>query len=376
MIFNQEKVDFTKQPMFFGEPLNVARFDHCKYKKEIDEELTDKQLSFFWRPEEVDINNDRIDFNQKLGEHEKHIFTSNLRYQTLLDSIQARGLGDALSKIVSLPELENWVITWPFSETIHSRSYTHVIRNLYPDPGVIFDGILDVPEIISRATMLTDRYDYFSRQASLFALAGFGHHTLNGSTVDCTEELMMENLYLLLADVNNLEALRFFVSFACSFAFGQRGIMEGNAKIIKLICRDEVLHKLGTQWMINTLRSGKEGPLWAKIARKMDKQIPEMVRNTVESEILWARFLFKDGSMPGLNMQVLEQYMKYLANVNLIALGLAPIYPEVKMNPIPWIDGWTGSSKVQVAPQETEIISYLTAGLDTTTKLDLSGFSL
>ena len=237
--FSQTKNDQLKEPMFFGQPVNVARYDQQKY--DIFEKLIEKQLSFFWRPEEVDVSRDRIDY-QALPEHEKHIFISNLKYQTLLDSIQGRSPNVALLPLISIPELETWVETWAFSETIHSRSYTHIIRNIVNDPAMVFDDIVTNEQIQKRAEGISSYYDELIELTSYWHLLGEGTHSVNGKTITVNLRELKKKLYLCLMSVNALEAIRFYVSFACSFAFAERKLMEGNAKIIRLIARDEALH--------------------------------------------------------------------------------------------------------------------------------------
>lgn len=380
--FSQANIDHLKEPMFFGAGLNVARYDILKYEH-VDEQFTQRQLGFFWRPEEIDISKDRIDF-QGLPAQEKHIFTSNLKYQTLLDSIQGRGLGQAFGKIITLPEIESWFSVWPFSEGIHSRSYTHIIRNLYPDPGVIFDDIVFNENISARTVDLTANYDRFIKSVDIWSHFGEGRFSINrhdgddvntAGHIDVSMPQMMADCYYLLADINVLEAIRFYVSFACSFAFNERELMEGNAKVIKLICRDESLHKAGTTWMLNTLASGAEGQEWAKIALEQKKRIPKLFTSAAEQEIQWAKYLFKDGAMPGINLEVITKYIQYLVDVNLELLGLAPVY-GVKKNPMPWMTTYTNSDNVQVAPQEVELSSYLTADLNMEGLGNLKGFSL
>ena len=247
-IFNQEINDTLKEPMFFGDSVNVARFDQQKF--EMFEKLTEKQLSFFWRPEEIDVSKDKIDFG-KLLPNEKHIFISNLQYQILLDSVQGRSPNIAFLPIVSLPELENWVETWAFSETIHSRSYTHIIRAIVNEPGAVFDEIMKTEEIIQRATSVSKHYDKLIKHTQAYLLNGEGEQQIDGKIITINMYSLKRLLYLTLMSVNILEAIRFYVSFACSFAFAERKVMEGNAKIIKLIARDEALHLTGTQHMLN-----------------------------------------------------------------------------------------------------------------------------
>ncbi len=359
--FNRTKNDQLKEPMFLGQSVNVARYDQQKY--EIFEKLIEKQLSFFWRPEEVDVSSDRIDYN-KLPDHEKHIFISNLKYQTLLDSIQGRSPNVALLPLVSLPEVETWIETWAFSETIHSRSYTHIIRNIVNDPGLVFDDIVENEHILKRAKDIAHFYDDLIAATNDYHRYGEGKHTINGETVSVSLHELKKKLYLCLMSVNALEAIRFYVSFACSFAFAERELMEGNAKIIKLIARDEALHLTGTQHMINLLRNGQDDFTFIQIAEECKQECFDLFKEAAEQEKEWAEYLFKDGSMIGLNKDILSQYVEYITNVRMQAVGLAAAYPESKSNPIPWINAWLSSDNVQVAPQEAEISSYLVGQID------------
>ncbi|MEC8081962.1 MAG: class Ia ribonucleoside-diphosphate reductase subunit beta [Pseudomonadota bacterium] len=359
--FNRKKFDSLQEPMFFGENVNVARYDQQKHP--IFEKLIEKQLSFFWRPEEVDLSNDRKDF-LKLEEHEQHIFLSNLKYQTLLDSVQGRSPNVALLPIVSLPELETWIETWSFSETIHSRSYTHIIRNIVNDPTKVFDDIIVNEEIAKRAVSVSKYYDDLIELVNLYNTLGLGtHHVPERGEVVVTMKTLKKALYLTVASVNVLEAIRFYVSFACSFAFAERTLMEGNAKIIKLIARDEALHLNGTQHMMNLMMSGRDDPEMAVIAQECQQDVINIFVEAAQQERDWAQYLFKDGSMIGLNAQILGQYVEYITNVRMQAIGLEPQFPT-KNNPIPWINAWLVSDNVQVAPQEAEISSYLVGQID------------
>ena len=376
-VFNDIKNDQLKEPMFFGQNINVARYDQQKY--ETFEKLIEKQLSFFWRPEEIDVSKDRIDY-ANLPEHEKHIFISNLKYQTLLDSIQGRGPNAVLLPIASIPELETWIETWSFSETIHSRSYTHIIRNIINDPSIVFDDIVENPEIQKRAKPIAQYYDDLILESQLYQLNGndvWYRQNEDGSVVvaNSRDELMTgdwknitlfelkRKLYLCIQSINALEAIRFYVSFACSFAFAERALMEGNAKIIKLIARDEALHLTGTQHILNLMASGIDDPDFAQIAEDCKEESIQLFQEVVEQEKEWAKYLFKDGSMVGLNEEILIQYVEYIANIRMNAIGLGTPY-ETKNNPIPWINAWLTSDNVQVAPQEVEISSYLVGQID------------
>ncbi|CAH1576152.1 class Ia ribonucleoside-diphosphate reductase subunit beta [Vibrio rotiferianus] len=372
--FNQNKNDQLKEPMFLGQSVNVARYDQQKF--EIFEKLIEKQLSFFWRPEEVDVSSDRIDYN-KLPDHEKHIFISNLKYQTLLDSIQGRSPNVALLPLVSLPELETWIETWSFSETIHSRSYTHIIRNIVNDPSVVFDDIVENEHILKRAKDIAHYYDDLIQATNDYHRYGEGEHVLNGETVTVSLYDLKKKLYVCLMSVNALEAIRFYVSFACSFAFAERELMEGNAKIIKLIARDEALHLNGTQHMINLLRNGQDDFSFMQIAEEAKQECFDLFKEAAEQEKEWAEYLFKDGSMIGLNKDILSQYVEYITNIRMQAVGLPAAYPEATSNPIPWINAWLSSDNVQVAPQEAEISSYLVGQIDNEVSADdFEGFEL
>lgn len=372
--FCQTQNDQLKEPMFFGQSVNVARYDQQKH--EVFERLIEKQLSFFWRPEEVDVSHDRIDY-QALPPHEQHIFISNLKYQTLLDSIQGRSPNVALLPLVSIPELETWIETWAFSETIHSRSYTHIIRNIVNSPAQVFDDIVTNEQILKRAGSISHYYDDLIESTALYNLHGEGTHTVAGREVTITLRGLKKKLYLCLMSVNALEAIRFYVSFACSFAFAERELMEGNAKIIKMIARDEALHLTGTQHMLNLMRTGQDDPEMAEIAAECEQACFEIFKEAAIQEKEWAEYLFRDGSMIGLNKDILCQYVEYITNLRMSAVGLQPAFAGTKQNPIPWINTWLSSDNVQVAPQEVEVSSYLVGQIDSEVNADdLGDFEL
>ena len=353
------RVDHTKVSLFLdpsGGP-TIQRYDSLKYKQ--FDTLTDKQLGFFWRPEEVDIYRDAKDF-KGLTQHEQHIFTSNLKRQILLDSVQGRAPAESFGSLVSLPELENWIITWTFSETIHSRSYTHIIRNIYNNPSKVFDELMDIDEIVSCAGSISKHYDELIEQSRYFNLLGEGTHTINGETVVVDKYELKKKLYLTMMSANVLEAVRFYVSFACSWAFAELKKMEGNAKIIKLIARDENLHFASTQMALRLMR--KEDPDFEKIAIETEQECIDMFVQAAEQEKEWARYLFKDGSMIGLNAELLSQYVEYITTNRMAGVKLKSPY-NVKQNPLPWTRSWISGSDVQVAPQETEISSYVGGGI-------------
>jgi ribonucleoside-diphosphate reductase beta chain len=346
--------------MFFGQSVNVARYDQQKY--EVFEKLIEKQLSFFWRPEEVDVSRDKIDFGN-LPEHEQHIFLSNLKYQTLLDSIQGRSPNVAFLPLVSLPELETWIETWSFSETIHSRSYTHIIRNIVNNPSVVFDDIVQNDEILKRAGDIAAYYDDLINLTQINNLLGEGTHIINGKEITVNSRILKKSLYLCMMSVNALEAIRFYVSFACSFAFAERRVMEGNAKIIRLIARDEALHLNSTQHILALMQGGKDDPEMGEIAAECKQEAYDLFVKAAEQEKEWAKYLFKDGSMIGLNEQILCQYVEFITNQRMKSVHLPQPYDE-QSNPLPWMKNWLESDAVQVAPQEVEVSSYLVGQID------------
>lgn len=359
-IFSKKKNNQLEEPMFFGQPVNIARYDQQKYN--IFEQLIEKQLSFFWRPEEVDLSRDRIDF-QNLPDHEKHIFISNLKYQTLLDSIQGRSPNIAFLPIISIPELETWIETWSFSETIHSRSYTYIIRNIFNSPSIIFDDIISNKHINNRAKNISTYYDELIKITSYWHLFGEGKHIINQKQININLNLLKKKLYLCLISVNVLEAIRFYVSFACSFAFAEREIMEGNAKIIRLIARDEALHLTGTQHILNILSNIENDKNMKKIILESQPEAINIFLLATQQEKKWAEYLFENGSMLGLNKDILFQYIEYITNLRIQSLGFQPIFKK-QSNPIPWINDWLTSDYIQNAPQETEISSYLVGQID------------
>jgi ribonucleoside-diphosphate reductase beta chain len=371
--FNQNSINPLAEPMFFGNPVNVARYDQQKHA--IFEKLIEKQISFFWRPEEVDVTRDRVDF-QKLTDSEKHIFISNLKYQTLLDSVQGRSPNIALLPIVSLPELETWIETWSFFETIHSRSYTHILRNLFSDPSDIFEDIVVNEEIKRRAADISKYYDDLIFATQLWQTQGEGTHTVDGETHVITLRELKKKLYLCMNSVNALEAIRFYVSFACTFAFAERKLMEGNSKIIRLIARDEHVHLSSTQHMLNLWAKGKDDPEMAEIAAECHDEAKAIFMNAVEQEKQWAEYLFASGSMIGLNKDILCQYVEYIANERMSVIGMGKPF-DVSSNPLPWMDNHLNSDNVQVAPQESEISSYLVGQIDSAVdEDDFAGFEL
>jgi len=374
-VFNTSQVDAKKQPMFFGNPLGVQRYDQYKYP--IFDKLTQQQLGYFWRPEEVSLQKDRADY-QTLRPEQKHIFTSNLKYQILLDSVQGRGPGMAFIPYCSLPELEACMTVWEFMEMIHSRSYTYIIKNVYSDPSEVFDTILTNEKILERASSVTGAYDDFINSAQRYGSSNDWLFAQEGAGYSREERIELKRkLYRAIANVNILEGIRFYVSFACSFAFGELKLMEGSAKIISLIARDENQHLVITQNILNKWSEGDD-PEMQQIAKEEQDWVVSAFKNCVNQEKAWAQYLFKDGSMIGLNDKLLNNYVEWIANRRMKSIGIKPIYDiPAKNNPLPWTEHWISSKGLQVAPQETEVESYVVGGIKQDLKKDtFAGFKL
>ena len=374
-VFNSSVVDTKNQPMFFGQPLGVQQYTSFKYP--VFDKITQTQLGFFWKPDEVSLQKDRADY-LSLRPEQKHIFTSNLKYQVMLDSVQGRGPGMAFIPYCSLPELESAMTVWEMMEMIHSRSYTHIIKNLYSDPDEIFGTILSDEKILSRARSVTESYDDFIQEAHRYDSSNDWIHAQEGAGYAREERYELKRkLFRAMMNVNILEGIRFYVSFACSFAFGELKVMEGSAKIISLIARDENQHLVLTQNIINKWRDGDD-PEMKQIYEEEKAYSTVMFRKTVEEEKAWAQYLFKDGSMIGLSEKLLGNYVEWIANRRMKAIGLDPIYDiAARNNPLPWTEHWIKSKGVQVAPQETEVESYIIGGVKQDIKENaFAGFKL
>lgn len=373
-VFNQQNKNHLTALAFLDQcgGVGMQRYDTLKYKQ--FDKLTEKQLGFFWLPSEIDLNKDSKDFKD-LTRHEQHIFTSNLKRQILLDSVQGRSPNLVYLPIVSLPEIETWIQTWAFSETIHSRSYTHIIRNIYSDPSRVFDEIMSISEIVDCANDITVNYDQLLEQIQWYNLLGTGQHTVNGRTITVDLREIKRLLWLSLMSVNVLEGLRFYVSFACSWAFAEVKKMEGNAKIIKLICRDENVHLASTQALLKLLP--KDDPEFEAIRIETEAECVQLFQAAAEQEKQWARFLFKDGSMIGLNETLLCDYVDWICAKRMGSVGLKCDWKVPSANPLPWTNKWIAGSEVQVAPQQTQISSYLIGAVKQDIDKDsFRGFSL
>ena len=374
-VFNTNTVDIKKQPMFFGQPLGVQRFDVAKYP--VFEKLKEQQNGFFWSPKEVSLQKDRGDY-QTLSPHQKHIYTSNLKYQIMLDSVQGRAPGMAFMPYCSLPELEGCMNSWQFFESIHSTSYTYIIKNVYSNPAEVLDDIVINDKILERAKTVTESYDDFINSAQHYGISNDWKHALEGvQYAQMSLNDVKRKLYRAVANVNILEGIRFYVSFACSFAFGENKLMEGSAKIISLIARDENQHLAITQNILNKWKEGDD-PEMKQIAKEEEEWVYTMFKRAVDEEKRWAEYLFKDGSMIGLSVRNLQDYVEWIANRRMKAIGLKPVYDiAAKNNPLPWTQHWISSKGLQVAPQETEVESYIIGGIKQDVKKDtFAGFQL
>ena len=335
-IFNIKNIDPMTQPLFLGKDLGVQRYDVLKYP--VFKDLDSRQMMNFWRPEEIELKKDRADF-QTLTDNEKFIFTSNLKYQTMLDSVICRGVPTLLG-FVTNTELEACLMTWQFFEKIHSQSYSYIIQNVYSDSKDVFGGIYEDEQIIKRAKGAIQDYN-----------------NLMGMACDKNKPSeIKKQIYMTIVSINILEAVRFYVSFICSFAFAENKKMIGNADIIKLIKRDEALHLYNTQEILKILNSNEDEG-FVKIAKDCESKACEMFESAAQEEKEWASYLFKDGSIIGLNETVLHNYVDWLCHSRRKAIGLP--YENGFKNPIAgWTDPWMNSESVQVAPQEHEITSY------------------
>jgi ribonucleoside-diphosphate reductase beta chain len=356
--FNKNNIDFTKEYMFFGETPNVSRFDVQRF--EIFKQLYIKQLGFFWKPDEIDLSKDSKDFKH-LPQNEQHIFIKNLLFQTFLDSVQSRS-PQSFMPHVSNPEIESMITLWSMFESLHSFSYSWIIQNVFSNPTEVLNQIMTDFNILNRADSVTSYYDDFMKYSLLYQVFGEGrHNTKDDGLVNISLRELKRKLLLCMASVNVLEGVRFYASFACSFAFAERGLMEGNAKIITFIARDENLHLAFTQNILKKWANGEDDPEMAELFVESLPIIEKMYIDCVKQETEWADYLFKDGPMLGLTKPILCEYVKHIAGKRMRTIGIKNDYP-VK-NPITWTDKYLIGSNVQVAPQEVEISSYVVGGV-------------
>jgi ribonucleoside-diphosphate reductase beta chain len=346
-VYGDKNLNFDDEPLFFGGSLNVWRNDIAKVKD--FDALDDKMQSFHWMPQKISLTKDRGDF-KKLTDSQKHIFVNNLKYQILLDSIQGRAITEVFGPWISNPVIESCFNTQQAFEAIHSKSYSWIIKNVFNDPSEIMDAIVDHEEIKERSDEVVKYYNDFYNH-SIKHLAG---------VPECTMRELKEKFLLAIVSVNALEGIRFYVSFACSFALAKNGVMTGSAKILQEICRDENLHLALTQKIVKRFSNGEEGEEWKEIYESQKDAMYEIYRTTISQEKDWAKYLFSEGQLLGLNEHVLSTYVNYISTKRMKSIGLEPIHPEHN-NPCPWMDEFISNKNVQVAPQEAEITSYVNA---------------
>jgi ribonucleoside-diphosphate reductase beta chain len=340
------KTDYLNRKMFLDPegPVTIQRFEEVKYKKIADFETTAR--GFFWVPEEVSLTKDANDFKEA-SDAVKHIFTSNLLRQTALDSLQGRAPSQVFTPVVSLPELEALIYNWSFFETnIHSRSYSHIIRNIYNVPKEVFNTIHDTQEIVDMASSVGRYYDELHK-------------------VNCKKELGLEvnekdhikAIYMALHASYALEAFRFMVSFATSLAMVENKIFIGNGNIISLILQDELLHKGWTAYLINQVV--KEDSRFAQVKSECEQEVYQLYMDVIKEEKDWANYLFKMGPVIGLNTNILSDFVDYTAKGALSEIGIKYLSPAPKSTPIPWFNKHSDTSKKQAALQETESTNYV-----------------
>ena len=351
------KTDYLNRKMFLDPagPVTIQRFEEVKYNKLA--KFEQEARGFFWVPEEISLTKDAQDFKEA-SDTVKHIFTSNLLRQTALDSLQGRGPSQIFVPVLSLPELEALVYNWTFFETnIHSRSYSHIIRNIYNVPKEVFNTIHDTNEIVDMASSVGEYYDRL--------------HQLNcmveaGQTIP--EEKHIRAIWLALNASYALEAFRFMVSFATSLAMVENKIFIGNGNIIGLILQDEILHKDWTAWMINQVV--KEDPRFARAKQECEAEVYQMYQDVIREEKAWADYLFKFGPVIGLNAQILKDFVDYTAAGALKEIGIKYQSPAPKSTPIPWFNKHVNTSNKQTALQENESTNYVIGVMSDTLDYD------
>ena len=354
------KTDYLNRKMFLDPagPVTIQRFEEVKYNKLA--KFEQEARGFFWVPEEISLTKDAQDFKDA-SETVRHIFTSNLLRQTALDSLQGRGPSQIFVPVASLPELEALVYNWTFFETnIHSRSYSHIIRNIYNVPKDVFNTIHDTKEIVDMASSVGNYYDYLHRLNC--------RKELNDNGIAVSEEEHIKAIWLALNASYALEAFRFMVSFATSLAMVENKIFIGNGNIISLILQDEILHKEWTAWMINQVV--KEDPRFARVKAECEAEVYQMYQDVIREEKAWAEYLFKFGPVIGLNANILKDFVDYTAKNALHEIGIKYLEPAPKSTPIPWFNKHVDTSKKQTALQENESTNYVIGVMSDTLDYD------
>ena len=345
------KTDYLSRKMFLDPagPVTIQRFEEVKYNKLV--KFEQEARGFFWIPEEISLTKDSNDFKEA-SDTVRHIFTSNLLRQTALDSLQGRGPTQVFTPVCSIPELEALMYNWGFFETnIHSRSYSHIIRNIYNVPKDVFNTIHDTQEIVSMASSVGRYYDHLHMVNCEKELA-----------VPVKEEAHIRAIWLALNASYALEAFRFMVSFATSLAMVENRIFIGNGNIISLILQDEILHKDWTAWMINQVV--KEDPRFAAAKVECEAEVYQMYLDVIREEKEWADYLFKKGPVIGLNANILREFVDFTAFNALKDIGIRYDQPHPKSTPIPWFMKHVNTSSKQTALQESESTNYVIGVLD------------
>lgn len=347
-VFNTSAKKSKEHYMFFGAEPTIARYDVVTHQ--IFDKLTAKQKSNFWAPEEIDITKDRTDFKQ-LTESQRHIWAKTISYQIVLDTIQARSPALALLPFVTLPELEACITAWCFFESIHNYSYSYILRNVYAVPAELLDTIVVDESIKARAKETIKYYDDFLNHGLWYRVG----------KPKCSLRELKKKLLLCVASINALEGLSFYASFACSFAFAEQGLMEGNAKEISLIAKDESLHLAITQNILKKWANGEDDPEMAELHTECLPEIEQIYLNIIEQEKDWCKYLFRDGPMLGLNEKILSEYVEYMAGKRMKNIGIKTSFTT--KNPLSWTEKYLTSGDIQTSPQETEITNYIIGGI-------------
>ncbi len=347
-LYDEEtKIDFKYEPMFLGRGRNLQRYDEPKHKFFYD--IGQRMDSMFWKPAEISLLKDKLDYAE-LEDFEQRIFDLNLKRQILLDSIQGRSITQTFGRVCTNPELEYTMVRWEYQETNHSDAYSYILRNVYDNPADVFDTIIEDEVIKKHAINITQHYEELYELINAYE-----------SGVGIADKDVLKAIWLALISVNILEGVRFYVSFACTFAFAENKKMEGNAKELVLIARDENQHLALTQKIISILKKEKSEGFFDVIEETKDDVIG-MYLDAARDEIEWAEYLFRDGTILGLNANILTKYMHYITNQRMKAIGLSKLFDQTQ-NPLPWMGSYLGDTKVEVLPQETEISSYVVGAI-------------
>ena len=342
-VYDDKKIDFLNEPIFFGKGKNTQRYDILKYPFFDDTNI--KMLGQFWQPDEIDVSRDKRDF-QTMPENMKNTYTKVLQKLIFLDSVQGRGMLQTFGLVVTNPEFESLVSTWEFFENIHSRSYTHILRSVYDNPTEIFDESFKIKELVELAKDISTKYD-----DCLNNIVGYLDREYD-------ENLVKPSILKLLIEINILEGVRFYSGFATIWSMHySQGLMERTSNILRLICRDENLHLQVTQYLLKLLRDTKsEG--FTELYKKIESNIPGIYERACEQEFEWIDFLFKDSAYLGMSPELAKSYIKYICNRRLKALGFNGLFEGFNKNPIPWVNDYINYDSVELRPQETEVYNY------------------